>query len=137
MGAWILDTAPPRNSPPCSSNHNFLHITYSLVDIYVKFPNTFKSTFMHAKSLQSCPTLGDPTVCSLPGSSVHRLLQARILEGAAMPSSRESFPTQKSNPRFLHFLIWQVGSLPLAPPGKTYYEYTSTLSPGYNTCNSC
>ena len=92
---------------------------------------------MHAKSLQSCPTLGDPTVCSLPGSSVHRLLQARILEGAAMPSSRESFPTQKSNPRFLHFLIWQVGSLPLAPPGKTYYEYTSTLSPGYNTCNSC
>ena len=53
LGAWILDTGPPRNSPPCSSNHNFLHITYSLVDIYVKFPNTFKSTFMHAKSLQS------------------------------------------------------------------------------------
>ena len=28
------------------------------------------------------------------------------------------FPTQGSNPRLLHFLHWQEGSLPLAPPGK-------------------
>ena len=33
---------------------------------------------MHAKSLQSCPTLCDPVDCSLPGSSVHGILQARI-----------------------------------------------------------
>ena len=32
---------------------------------------------MHAKSLQSCPTLCDPTDSSPPGSSVHRILQAR------------------------------------------------------------
>ena len=32
---------------------------------------------MHAKSLQSCPTLCDPVDCSLPGSSVHGILQAR------------------------------------------------------------
>ena len=43
-----------------------------------------------AQSLQSCPTLCDPMDCSLPGSSVHGILQARILEWVAMPSSRGS-----------------------------------------------
>ena len=33
-----------------------------------------------AKSLQLCPTLGDPMDCRPPGSSVHGILQARILE---------------------------------------------------------
>ena len=45
---------------------------------------------MHAKSLQSCPTLCDPMDCSLPGSSVHGILQARILEWAAISFSRGS-----------------------------------------------
>ena len=44
----------------------------------------------HAKSLQSCPTLCDPMVCSPPGSSVHGILQARILEWVTMRSSRRS-----------------------------------------------
>ena len=42
---------------------------------------------MCAKSLQSCPTLCSPLDRSLPDSSVHGILQARILEWAAMPSS--------------------------------------------------
>ena len=33
-----------------------------------------------AKSLQSCPTLNDPMDCSLPGSSIHGIFQARVLE---------------------------------------------------------
>ena len=41
-----------------------------------------------AELRQSCPTLCDPTACSLPGSSLHGILQARILERAAMSSSR-------------------------------------------------
>ena len=45
---------------------------------------------VHAKSFHSCPTLCDPMDCSLPGSSVHEILQARILEWVAMPSSRGS-----------------------------------------------
>ena len=36
-------------------------------------------TCTHAKSLQSCLTLRDPIDCSSPGSSVHGILQARIL----------------------------------------------------------
>ena len=43
-----------------------------------------------AKSLQSCPTLCDAMDHSTPGSSVHGILQARILEWVAMPSSRGS-----------------------------------------------
>ena len=43
-----------------------------------------------AKSLQLCPTLCDPKDCSLLVSSVHGILQARILEWVAMPSSRAS-----------------------------------------------
>ena len=39
---------------------------------------------------QSCLTLCGPTDCSLPGSSVHGILQARILEWVAMPFSRGS-----------------------------------------------
>ena len=43
-----------------------------------------------AKSLQSCPALCDSMDCSPPGSSVHWVLHARILEWIAMPSSRGS-----------------------------------------------
>ena len=39
---------------------------------------------------QSCPTLCDPMDCSLPGSSVHGIFQARILEWAAISFSRGS-----------------------------------------------
>ena len=40
-----------------------------------------------AKLLQSCPVLCDPVNHSLPGSSIHGILQARKLEWVAMPSS--------------------------------------------------
>ena len=38
---------------------------------------------------QSCPTLSDPMDCSLPGSSVHGILQARVLEWVPSPSPGE------------------------------------------------
>ena len=43
-----------------------------------------------AQLLQSCLTRCDPVDCSPPGSLVHGILQARILEWVAMPSSRGS-----------------------------------------------
>ena len=39
---------------------------------------------------QSCPTLCDPMDCSLPGSSIHGIFQARVLEWVATSFSRES-----------------------------------------------
>ena len=43
--------------------------------------------FAAAKSLQSCPTLCDLMDCSLPGSSVHGVFQARVLEWGAIAFS--------------------------------------------------
>ena len=37
-----------------------------------------------SKVAQSCPTLSDPMDCSLPGSSVHGIFQARVLEWVAI-----------------------------------------------------
>ena len=39
---------------------------------------------------QSCLTLSDPMDCSLPGSSVHEILQAKVLEWGATAFSEES-----------------------------------------------
>ena len=65
-------------------------------------------------------TLCDPMDCNLRGSSVHRILQAKILEWVAMPSSKGVFPTQGLNPgSALHCNpALQVDSLPSEPPRK-------------------
>ena len=60
--------------------------------------------------VQSFPTLCDLMDYSQPGSSVHGILQARILEWVATSSSRRIFQTQPSNPRLLHLLHWPAGS---------------------------
>ena len=71
------------------------------------------SDYLHVSS-QSCPTLYNTKDCSPPGSSVHGILQARILEGAVMPSSRGS-----SQPRIEpRSPTLQEDSLPSKPPGN-------------------
>ena len=67
---------------------------------------------------QSCLTLCDPVDCSPPGSSVRGILQARILEWAAISSSRGFFLTPGLKLCLFCLLHWQADSLPLAPPGK-------------------
>ena len=63
---------------------------------------------------QSCPTLRDPVDCRLPSSSVHGILQARILEWAAIPFSRgTSDPGMEPGSPAL-----QADSLPFEPPEK-------------------
>ena len=51
----------------------------------------FLLQFMKVKSerevAQSCPTLSDPTDCSLPGSPAHGIFQARVLEWGAIAFS--------------------------------------------------
>ena len=47
-----------------------------------------------AKSLQSCPILCSPTDGSLPGSSVHGIFQARVLEWGAIAFSEPPIKTK-------------------------------------------
>ena len=56
-----------------------------------------------AKSLQSGPTLNDPMECSLPGSSVHGIFQARVLERGAIAFSE------------LHATLWHLLSSYFTP----------------------
>ena len=67
---------------------------------------------------QPCPTLCHPMACSPPGSSVHGILQARILEWVAMPSSRGSSQPRDRN-QVSHiaggfFTIWATREAPLS-----------------------
>ena len=51
---------------------------------------------------QSCLTLSDPMDCNLPGSSIHGIFQARILEWVAISFIQEIFLTQGLNPGLSH-----------------------------------
>ena len=68
-------------------------------------------------SLQLCLTLCNPMECSPPGS-VHGILQERVLERVAMPSSRGSFQPRDQTYVSYICLHWQADSLPRAPPEK-------------------
>ena len=71
-------------------------------------------SFPCAKLFPSCLTLCDPMDCSLPGSSVHGILQARILEWVAIPISRRT-PNPGIEPGSPAL---QADSLPFEPLGK-------------------
>ena len=45
---------------------------------------------------QSCPTLNDPMDCSPPGSSIHGIFQARVLEWVPLPSPNSDLRQQKN-----------------------------------------
>ena len=88
-----------------------------------------------AKSLQLCPTPCDRLDCSLLGSSVHRIFQARILEWVAMPSSRASSQPRDWTPVSC-LLYWQVGSLPPRPPGKPWLQDMQVLKGNWSVNSS-
>ena len=69
------------------------------VKIHSIAPKTSKGKVLAA---QSCTTLCDPMDCSLKGSSVPGILQARILKWVAIPFSRGIFLNQELNPGLLH-----------------------------------
>ena len=75
---------------------------------------------IHPSCAQSCPTLCDPMDCSSPGSSVHGIFQARLLEWVATSFSRGS-----SWPRDCTL---QADALPSEPPGKPLEKEMATHS---------
>jgi len=82
---------------------------------------------VHAKSLQSCPTLCMPMDCSPPGSSIHGDSPGKNTGVNCHALLQGTFQTQVSNPRLLCLLYWQVGSLPLMPgKGMEYANSAQT-----------
>ena len=89
---------PPCPSPSpgvCPSScplHRWCHPAISSSNTLLKW----------SEVVQSCPILCDPMDSSLPGSAVHGIFQARILEWGAISFFRGIFPTRGSNPGLLH-----------------------------------
>ena len=81
---------------------------------------------------QSCLTHCNPMDCSTSGSSVHDILQARILEWVAFPFSKGSFQPKITpwSPPF------QVDSLPSEPPRKPWSHTRVLFKPRETTPNS-
>ena len=69
-------------------------------------------------SVAQCATLCNPMNCSPPGSSVHGISQARILEWVTISYSKGFFSTQRLNPPLSRLLHWQGDSLPLCHLGS-------------------
>ena len=82
-----------------------------------------------AESLQSCLTLSDPMDSSLPGSSIHGIFQARVLEWGAIASflityhwtKRVMWPRQMSLVREYNPVTWRGFT------GKTHQEGTVNI----------
>ena len=70
---------------------------------------------MHAKSLQSCPTLCDPKAYSLSGSSVYGILQARIRLPFPPPGD---VPDSRIEPMSLSSPLLAGRFFTTTPPGK-------------------
>ena len=90
------------------------------------FPYT---VFLESEVAQSCPTLCDPVDCSPPGSSVHGILQARILEWVAI-----SFSIQVLSSIQFFVTLWTVAiqvSLSMRFSRQEYWSGLPFPPPGY------
>ena len=91
---WATREAPFNLMDLFSAGHAFLQqrecpvLQDSYLEVGERERNVQRKMFL--SPAQSCPTLCDPRYCSLPGSSVHGIFQARILEWAAISFSRGS-----------------------------------------------
>ena len=65
---------------------------------------------------QSCPALSDPMDCSLPGSSVHGILQARVLEWVAIAFSKLKLAAATA--KSLHSCSTLCNRIDGSPPGS-------------------
>ena len=88
-----------------------------------------KMKWSEVKVTQSCPTLRDPMERSLPGSSIHEISQARILEWVTISFSRGRLcdpGIESTSP------AWQADSLPPKP-----YKCYSTMLSSWSIFTAC
>ena len=90
--SWSVEKAEPTTQSypqPSGGTCNFFKVCQETFSGSAAMPG-LRSESEKMLVVQSCPTLYNSMDCSLPGSSVHGILQARILDWVAIPSSRES-----------------------------------------------
>ena len=102
-----------------------------------------KYVCFRAKSLQLCLMFCNPMDCSPPGSSVHGIIQSRLLEWVAIPFSRGSSWLRDGTRVAYAFCTGRFCSLPLVPSGKPINEEIALViiwvlhrHPSKTVCNS-
>ena len=91
----------------CSQNRTYSYVGDLLTEI-------IENCVCVCEVAQSCPTLWDSKDCSLPGSSLHGILQARVLGGLPFPSPGD-LPDPGIKPGSPAL---QADTLPSEPPDK-------------------
>ena len=103
-----------------------------LIVVYLSFHSERKKG---SEVAQLCPTLCNPMDCSLPGSSLHGILQARVLEWVAISFSRGSsqlgYQTGVSHIPGRHFNLWAIREAHLSnSEGKVFLVEIETQRQG-------
>ena len=102
-------------------------------DVTTLEPRPHSSLVVVEVHAQLCPTLCSPVDCNPPGSSVHGVFQAGILEWVAMPSSRgSSWPMDRTCVSWVSCTELQADSLPLGHLGSPHSSLV-VLKQGLNT----
>ena len=78
-------------APATAAQQAPLSLGFSRQEHWNGLPFPFQCMKVESESevTQSCPTLSDPMDCSLPGSSIHGIFQARVLEWGAIAFSEQ------------------------------------------------
>ena len=101
---------------PSSLEFSKLDLSYSMVFL----------SLSESEVAQSCPTLCDPMDCSLPGSSVHRIFQARVLEWVAISFSRgSSQPRDRTHTADRRFTVWATREAPFLSLASEFFRYSN------------
>ena len=104
---WSHLTVPKSNTPKQNGPLGFPLLVSKDLDWSLEIGPSFSISWNRKVKVlvaQSCPTPCNPMNCSLPGSSVHEILQGRILEWVAIPFSRGS-----SQPRDWTYVSYIAG----------------------------
>ena len=114
----MFDSVWPQRQQPTSLPHPWDSPGTNTGVGYHFLPQSMKVK-SESEVVQSCPTLRDPMDCSLPGSSIQGIFQARVLEWGAITFSKVLGPlqNQKKNHRVLSSppVLWIPSSWPKPP----------------------
>ena len=130
-------------TPQTAAHQASLSLGFSRQEHWSGLP--FLSPMQEVKSksevAQSCPTLSDPMDCSLPGSSIHGIFQARVLEWGAMALSHMPRDTVKKTKqgaslvvRWLSLRLAMQGTLARSWSGKMPHARSWSGKMPHATC---
>ena len=89
-----------------------------MILLYIYIYSFFFRFFSHITCMHACSVVSDSMNCSPPGSSVHGIIQAGILEWVAMSSSRGSFQSRDRTTCLLHLQHCRLILYPLRHLGN-------------------